>query len=139
MPTLQGKVALVTGSGRGIGQAIARRAAFGARVALARHVCQVLKGARTIVQGPNTHAYVCAEGTPALGVAGTGDVLAGVIAAALASKDSTAKSRIDRVCEAVLAHALAGVRAAEGRDRGLFASEVADAVSHVLAPRIRTF
>jgi NAD(P)H-hydrate epimerase len=99
----------------------------------------VLKGARTIVQGPNTHAYVCAEGTPALGVAGTGDVLAGVIAAALASKDSTAKSRIDSVCEAVLAHALAGARAAEGRDRGLFASEVADAVSHVLAPRIRTF
>ena len=94
----------------------------------------VLKGARTIVQGPHTAAYVCAEGSPALGVAGTGDVLAGVIAAVLGGKDAPRKVQIDRVCEAVIAHALAGVRAAQGRDRGLFASEVADAVSYVLAP-----
>lgn len=94
----------------------------------------VLKGARTIVQGPHTAAYVCAEGSPALGVAGTGDVLAGVIAAVLGGKDAPHKAQIDRVCEAVIAHALAGVRAAQGRDRGLFASEVADAVSYVLAP-----
>ena len=109
----------------------------------------VLKGARTIIAtsamaqplGKHAHAdtYVCGEGTPALGVAGTGDVLAGVIAAALASKDMLTKTWTDRVCEAVVAHALAGVLAAAGRDRGLFASEVADAVSYVLAPRATPF
>lgn len=106
----------------------------------------VLKGARTIIataemaqpRGTNARAntYVCGEGTPALGVAGTGDVLAGAIAAALSSKDMIVKTWTDRVCEAVVAHALAGVHASQGRDRGLLASEVADALSYVLAPPV---
>lgn len=86
----------------------------------------VLKGARTIVAAPGRLA-VCRAGTPALGVAGTGDVLSGVIAAMLASIDDA----FDAACAGVLAHALAGELAAVS-DRGLFAREVADAVPRAI-------
>ena len=86
----------------------------------------VLKGARSIVAGAN-QLRVCAEGTPALGVAGTGDVLSGVLGALTMSL-----SPIDAGIAGALLHALAGVEAAIG-DRGLIASEVADAVPVVLA------
>ena len=70
---------------------------------------------------------MCAEGTPALGVAGTGDVLSGVIGAL-----AMTLSPIDAAIAGALLHALAGVEASVG-DRGLIASEVADAVPLVLA------
>ena len=70
---------------------------------------------------------VCALGTPALGVAGTGDVLAGVLGAALA-----VAAPYEAACAAVLLHARAGELAAV-TDRGLFAREVADRVPVALA------
>jgi NAD(P)H-hydrate epimerase len=89
----------------------------------------VLKGARTIIASPDGALRVCAEGTPALGVAGTGDVLAGAIAAQLAPQDGPA--RLDAVTAAVVLHALAGTLAARA-DRGLLAHEVADALPDAL-------
>ncbi|AKF06621.1 bifunctional ADP-dependent NAD(P)H-hydrate dehydratase/NAD(P)H-hydrate epimerase [Sandaracinus amylolyticus] len=89
----------------------------------------VLKGARTIIASRERLA-VCPAGTPALGVAGTGDVLSGVIAAMLAS--ASEGDVFDAACAGVLAHAMAGELAAVA-DRGLFAREVADAVPHALA------
>jgi hydroxyethylthiazole kinase-like uncharacterized protein yjeF len=85
----------------------------------------ILKGARSIVAGGG-ELRVCAEGTPALGVAGTGDVLSGVVGAL-----AMALSPIDAAIAGALLHALAGVEASVG-DRGLIASEVADAVPVVL-------
>lgn len=86
----------------------------------------ILKGARSIVAGAEA-LRVCAEGTPALGVAGTGDVLSGVVGAL-----AMTLAPIDAAIAGALLHGLAGVEASVG-DRGLIASEVADAVPVVLA------
>ena len=86
----------------------------------------ILKGARSIIAGAG-ELRVCAEGTPALGVAGTGDVLSGVVGAL-----GMTLMPIDAAIAGALLHALAGVEASVG-DRGLIASEVADAVPVVLA------
>ncbi len=103
------------------------------RLATVSRQCVVLKGARTIVATHDGSMVVCDRGTPALGVAGTGDVLAGVIAGFLAeTRAPNASSTFTHAWRGVVAHALAGERAAAGRDRGLFASEVAEAVSFVM-------
>lgn len=85
----------------------------------------ILKGARSIVASAG-ELRVCAEGTPALGVAGTGDVLSGVVGAL-----SMTLTPLDAAIAGALLHALAGVEASVG-DRGLMASEVADAVPVVI-------
>jgi hydroxyethylthiazole kinase-like uncharacterized protein yjeF len=101
---------------------------YAAAEALARRSGQVviLKGARSIVAGADA-LRVCAEGTPALGVAGTGDVLSGVVGAL-----AMTLAPIDAAIAGAILHALAGIEASVG-DRGLIASEVADAVPVVLA------
>lgn len=114
-----------------------QRDRFAAAAALASrsgHVV-VLKGACTLVASAGAPLVVCPYGTPALGVAGTGDVLAGVLGATVALPDpmhDRLPAPLARACVGVLLHALAGEHAAIG-DRGLLASEVADAVPHVLA------
>jgi NAD(P)H-hydrate epimerase len=104
---------------------------YGAAQALAKESGQVviLKGARSIVAGGG-ELRVSAEGTPALGVAGTGDVLSGVVGALTLSL-----APLDAAIGGVLLHALAGEAASVG-DRGLIASEVADAVPAVLAEHL---
>ncbi len=47
------------------------------------HAVVVLKGAGSLVTGPGLPCYLCAAGNPGLAVAGTGDVLSGVIGALL--------------------------------------------------------
>ncbi len=100
---------------------------YDAAAAIAKRTDQVviLKGARSII-GATDGLRVCAEGTPALGVAGTGDVLSGVVGAL-----SMTLQPIDAAIAGALLHAVAGKEAAIG-DRGLIASEVADAVPAVL-------
>jgi NAD(P)H-hydrate epimerase len=100
------------------------------RLAVASGQVVVLKGARTVIAGEQL--VVCAAGTPALGVAGTGDVLAGVIGAQLVEASRHGDAPFWAAWTGALAHALAGERAAGGRDRGLLAQEVAEAVSFVL-------
>ena len=104
-----------------------QRDRYAAGSALAERTGQVviLKGARSIVAA-GAELRVCAEGTPALGVAGTGDVLGGVVGALSMSLDPA-----DAAIAGALLHALAGVEASVG-DRGLMASEVADAIPVVL-------
>lgn len=86
----------------------------------------VLKGARSIVATPDGALRTTDRGTPALGVAGTGDVLSGVVASLLAEIAPPLAASV-----AVVVHALAGELAAHS-DRGLLASEVADAVPDAL-------
>lgn len=90
----------------------------------------VLKGARTVIATPEGALRICRAGTPALGVAGTGDVLAGVVSALVARERAHAAA-----WASVLIHALAGEIAAES-DRGMLASEVAHAIPRALE-RIR--
>ncbi|MBV9948387.1 MAG: NAD(P)H-hydrate dehydratase, partial [Myxococcales bacterium] len=91
----------------------------------------VLKGAHTIVAAPGGRLAVAPVACPALGTAGSGDVLGGIVAAMACSLPP-----FDAACAAVLAHGLAGEawsRAHGGADRGLLASEIAERLPEVLA------
>ncbi len=104
---------------------------FAAVEALAARSGQVvvLKGARTLVAGPRGPIRVCDRGGPMLGVGGSGDVLAGMIAAVV---DRARPEGLEpSVAAAVLWHALAGEVGAVA-DRGLLAHEIADAAPEVL-------
>jgi len=69
----------------------------------------VLKGHRTIVALPNGTAYINTTGGPAMAKGGTGDVLAGMIAALIAQKFPI----VHAVAAAVYIHGLAGDMCAE--------------------------
>lgn len=86
----------------------------------------VLKGARTVVAHPSGAIRVCTSGTPAMGTAGMGDVLAGVICALCPHL-----SPFDAAACAVELHARAGEIVAES-DRGLIASELWPALARAL-------
>ena len=94
----------------------------------------VLKGAGTVVARPDGVACVMPYAEPVLGVAGSGDVLAGVIAARLAEGARDGAPVWESVLCAVHAHAKAGqrVRIAKHGDRGALASEIADEVPAAL-------
>ena len=101
---------------------------YGAAREIAERTGQVclLKGARTVVASPRGTLRVCRRGTPALGVAGTGDVLSGVVAAQLAGHEPLVAAAVAAVLHAVAAEIVAT------SDRGLFAREVGDAVPRAL-------
>jgi ADP-dependent NAD(P)H-hydrate dehydratase / NAD(P)H-hydrate epimerase len=93
----------------------------------------VLKGDDTLVVSPGGHVAVSPGRAPGLATAGTGDVLAGVIAAMLA------RSRTHPVvaaCAGVYAHLRAGRIAAEPHGaEGVIATDVAAALPRALAGR----
>lgn len=88
----------------------------------------VLKGAGTIVTGDPVG--ICAYGNPGMAVAGMGDTLTGVIAAFLAQ----GLAPRDAARCGVVAHALAGDRAAAAGERGLLPSDLIDALRGVVNP-----
>lgn len=104
----------------------ADRYAAARALATASQSVVVLKGARTIIAEPKGRMFVCPLDVPALAVAGTGDVLAGVIGALLSQR-----APFEAAACGVMLHALAGARAARS-DRGLLAREVADALPSAL-------
>ena len=88
----------------------------------------VLKGAGTLIQPAEGTPVVCAAGNPGMATAGSGDVLAGVIAALIAQGLD-----VDAAAEAgVCAHACAGDIAAKAGERGLMARDVIAALRTVL-------
>jgi hydroxyethylthiazole kinase-like uncharacterized protein yjeF len=94
----------------------------------------VLKGAHTIVASPDSRVAVSPVACPALATAGSGDVLAGVIAAMFCSLPA-----FEAACAGVLLHALAGeawARAHAGADRGMLASEIADTIPALVHPAV---
>ena len=95
----------------------------------------VLKGARTVVAGTTGPLYINTSGNPVLATAGSGDVLAGIIAAF-----SCVMPPERAACAGVHVHGLgADAWSARhgGADRGLLASEIADEVPAVLAALAR--
>lgn len=86
----------------------------------------VLKGAGTIVQGPEGGPVVCDTGPPSLATAGTGDVLTGVVATFLAK----GLDPLTAAAAAATAHGLAA--AAVPHQAGLVASDVVGALPFVL-------
>lgn len=75
----------------------------------------VLKGATTFISYPDKdEVYVMRQGTSALAKAGTGDVLAGMVAAIIAQHTDQLKNNPVKACVlAATLHAFAGRRAAE--------------------------
>ncbi len=90
----------------------------------------VLKGARTVVASPEAPPAVVLEGNPGMATGGTGDVLAGLIGALLASH----LPAFDAARAAALAHGAAGDVASERwGERGLLATDLADALGAIWA------
>jgi ADP-dependent NAD(P)H-hydrate dehydratase / NAD(P)H-hydrate epimerase len=81
----------------------------------------VLKGARTVVAGADGRLAVAPFANPALATAGTGDVLAGAVAALLAQ----GLAPFEAACLGVYLHGMAGERVRERLgDAGLVASDL---------------
>lgn len=100
------------------------------RFALEHGCTVVLKGAGTVVAGPDGQAAVCPAGNPGMATGGSGDVLGGLLAALLAQGIRPA----DAARAAVQVHARAGdlVR----RDRGmagLVASDLLEGIRRIWA------
>lgn len=90
----------------------------------------VLKGAGTLVAGVDAPIRLCDRGNPGMASAGMGDVLTGLIAGLHAQ----GLPALGAACAGVLAHALAGDRAARAGERGLLASDLLDELRVVVNP-----
>lgn len=88
----------------------------------------VLKGAGTVIAAASG-AWVNPSGNPAMGTAGSGDVLTGVVGALLARGLAGPVA----ATAAVHLHGLAGDRAAATHSRGVVASDIARALGPALA------
>lgn len=110
----------------------------GAARALAGHLGAVvaLKGAGTVVAAPGGAAWLAPFAVPALAVAGSGDVLAGLTASLLARGLPAAEA----ACLGVYWHGLAG-EAVQARAplRGALASEIAAALPRALLSAFEDF
>lgn len=96
----------------------------------------VLKGAHTVVAAPGAVPVVSPFAVPALGVAGSGDTLAGVIGALLGAGHQA----FEAAWLGIWLHAAAAERVAVahgGTDRGLLPTEVADGLPALFAEYLR--
>jgi len=88
----------------------------------------VLKGAGTVIHTGGDLPVVCGAGNPGMATAGTGDVLAGVIAALIAQGLTVPEAAAGGVC----VHACAGDMAALQGERGMTARDLIAALRGVL-------
>jgi NAD(P)H-hydrate epimerase len=114
----------------------AQRAAAAQAMAQGLGCVVVLKGAGTVVSD-GIRTWTCTHGHPSLATAGTGDVLAGLIAglvAQFATDEDSAMSLFDAARIGVQAHAIAGEEWARKHtaQAGLLARELADELPAVL-------
>jgi len=96
----------------------------------------LLKGPRTLIAEPDGRVIVSAFGTPALATAGSGDVLAGVVAALWASegKAQRGQGRLEAAWLGAALHGLTAERwSTSGGDRGLVATDLIDGLPSVRA------
>ncbi|MFT3785457.1 MAG: NAD(P)H-hydrate dehydratase [Tepidisphaeraceae bacterium] len=90
----------------------------------------VLKGANTVVAAPDGRAFVNATGDSSLSKAGTGDVLAGMIASFIGQK----LERFEAACLGVHLHGRAGELAGErSNSRSVLASDVIETIPAALS------
>ncbi len=89
----------------------------------------VLKGGDTVVASPDGRAVINANATPWLATGGTGDVLAGIIAALLAG----GMEAFEAACAAVWLHGEAGQRIGPG----LIAEDIPEILGKVMADAAR--
>ena len=89
--------------------ALAGRVAAARGFATAHKLILVLKGSRSIVAAPDGRVFVNPTGNPALGTAGAGDTLTGLISGFLAQAYGTLKDRADPLAATVAALYVGGV------------------------------
>ncbi|HEY2345860.1 MAG TPA: NAD(P)H-hydrate dehydratase [Xanthomonadaceae bacterium] len=107
--------------GMSTAQVQADRFAAAARLAERYGCCVALKGAGTVVAGPDAAPVVVDAGNPGMASGGMGDVLTGVIAALRAQ----GLPAFDAAACGALLHATAGdAAAAHGGERGLLAADL---------------
>jgi len=112
--------------GCGISDVSSDRLGIARRFAANSNAVVVLKGARTIVAIPDGTAYVNPAATASLGTAGSGDVLAGAIAAFLAQGLAPPGA----ACLGVFVHGVSAEEAARTLGSGnLMASDLPDAIA----------
>ncbi|NKB81502.1 MAG: NAD(P)H-hydrate dehydratase [Nitrospirales bacterium] len=88
----------------------------------------ILKGARTIVAGPDGKAAICPAGNPGMATAGMGDVLTGTVVGLLAQ----GLSPWNAACLGVYLHGLAGDLASQRWGQpGLIAGDVLETLPHI--------
>lgn len=115
-------------SGKTVAEVQASRVAIASAFARETSCVVVLKGAATVVAGPEGEVAINSTGNAGMGAGGMGDVLSGVIGAFLAR----GLSGFDAACLAVFAHGLAGDLLVEsGMPMGYLASELADTLPDV--------
>jgi NAD(P)H-hydrate epimerase len=99
------------------------------RLAERSHAVVVCKGARTVVATPEGTAYINPTANPALGTAGSGDVLTGVIASLLAQ----GLRAPDAACAGVFVHGESAENAIEALgSHNLMAGDLPDAIARTL-------
>jgi NAD(P)H-hydrate epimerase len=103
-----GEMARLTG--QSVAEIQANRVAAGRGFARRHHCTVVLKGFRTVIAYPNGEVWVVATGNPGMATGGTGDVLTGMIAGAVAQFPRHLE---EAVRAAVFLHGLAGDVASE--------------------------
>lgn len=91
----------------------------------------VLKGAGSLIEGPEEGVRVCDAGNPGMATGGMGDVLTGVIAGLAAQRLPLARA----AWLGVHLHARAGDDAAQGGERGLAAGDLMPALRRWVNPR----
>jgi len=97
------------------------------RFAREYEVFVILKGHRTLVAAPDGQVYVNPTGNPGMASGGAGDVLTGLVAAAVAQWGASALG--DALCLAVYLHGLAGDLAAVTQgEQALIASDIIEAL-----------
>jgi hydroxyethylthiazole kinase-like uncharacterized protein yjeF len=89
--------------------ALAGRVAAARGFATAHKLILVLKGSRSIVAAPDGRVFVNPTGNPALGTAGAGDTLTGLISGFLAQAYGTLKDQADPLAATVAALYVGGV------------------------------
>jgi NAD(P)H-hydrate epimerase len=110
----------------GLSSADIQRDRFAAVTALQRRYggIAVLKGAGTLIAGPDGVPHVARWGNPGMASGGMGDVLTGVIAGLLAQQVPP----FEAACLGVRLHGQAGDLAAVAGERGLLAGDVIEAL-----------
>ena len=89
--------------------------------------CIVLKGAGSLISSLNSHTYVCKEGNPGMAIAGSGDILSGLIGGLLAQKQY---DPVDAARIGVWIHASAGDRIVE-QNQGQLGIRATDLISGI--------
>jgi NAD(P)H-hydrate epimerase len=92
----------------------------------------LLKGVHTLIATPDGRIAINPTGNAALATAGAGDVLSGILGALAGILEP-----FEAACTAAYVHGMAAdIWRAEGADRGLLASEIADLLPRVFAPLV---